>query len=153
MPLRRAAVGFYSILLTAFPQRHRDRYSEEMVEAFEREQPGDEHPASCRQAREVWNEVPFEGKIGVDDLQGVVEENRRSRHEAALEAEEIVDADAQTRGKEMDAILAERGDHPGLVHIFSAMETCYSCRREQRNCNEYTVPIFLKLNLRALPNI
>ena len=26
------------------------------------------------------------------------------------------------------AIIAERGDHPGLVHIFSAMEPCYSFR-------------------------
>ena len=31
----------------------------------------------------------------------------------------------ETRIKE---ILAERGDHPGLVHIFSAMETCSSYR-------------------------
>ena len=28
----------------------------------------------------------------------------------------------------MQAILAERGHHPGLVHIFSAMETCSSYR-------------------------
>ncbi|MDJ0892524.1 MAG: MarR family transcriptional regulator [Gammaproteobacteria bacterium] len=46
--------------------------------------------------------------------------------EAGLTIEFIRRHDAFRKEARIKAILAERGDHPGLVHIFSAMEACTS---------------------------
>lgn len=46
--------------------------------------------------------------------------------EAGLEIEFIRSAKSFRKEDRIRAILAERGDHPGLVHIFSAMEPCTS---------------------------
>jgi hypothetical protein len=46
--------------------------------------------------------------------------------EAGLEIEFIRHCKAFRKEDRVQAILAERGDHPGLVHIFSAMEACSS---------------------------
>lgn len=48
--------------------------------------------------------------------------------EAGLEIEFIRRLKAFRKEERIKAILAERGDHPGLVHIFSAMEACPSYR-------------------------
>ena len=48
--------------------------------------------------------------------------------EAGLEIEFIRQHKAFRKEARIKAILAERGDHPGLVHIFSAMEACASFR-------------------------
>jgi hypothetical protein len=48
--------------------------------------------------------------------------------EAGLEIEFIRKLKAFRKEDRVQAILAERGDHPGLVHIFSAMEACSSYR-------------------------
>jgi hypothetical protein len=48
--------------------------------------------------------------------------------EAGLEIEFIRRHKAFRKEDRIQAILAERGDHPGLVHIFSAMEACSAFR-------------------------
>jgi hypothetical protein len=48
--------------------------------------------------------------------------------EAGLEIEFIRKLKAFRKEDRVQSILAERGDHPGLVHIFSAMEACSSYR-------------------------
>ena len=48
--------------------------------------------------------------------------------ESGLEIEFIRTLKAFRKEDRVHAILAERGDHPGLVHIFSAMEACSSYR-------------------------
>lgn len=48
--------------------------------------------------------------------------------EAGLEIEFIRRHDAFRKASRIKAILAERGEHPGLVHVFSAMEACPSFR-------------------------
>ena len=48
--------------------------------------------------------------------------------EAGLEIEFIRKLKAFRKEDRVRQILAERGDHPGLVHIFSAMEACSSYR-------------------------
>jgi hypothetical protein len=48
--------------------------------------------------------------------------------ENGLEIEFITKHKAFRKEKRIQAILKERGTHPGLVHIFSAMETCSSYR-------------------------
>ena len=48
--------------------------------------------------------------------------------EAGLEIEFIRKLKAFRKEDRVQAILAERGDQPGLVHIFSAMEACSSYR-------------------------
>jgi hypothetical protein len=48
--------------------------------------------------------------------------------ESGLEIEFIRKRKAFRKEDRVQAILAERGDHPGLVHIFSAMEACSSYR-------------------------
>jgi hypothetical protein len=48
--------------------------------------------------------------------------------EAGLEIEFIRKLKAFRKEDRVQQILAERGDHPGLVHIFSAMEACSSYR-------------------------
>ena len=48
----------------------------------------------------------------------------RLAQEHGLEIEFVRSAKAFRKEERMRAILAQRGDHPGLVHIFSAMEPC-----------------------------
>jgi hypothetical protein len=48
--------------------------------------------------------------------------------EAGLQIEFIRRHKAFRKEQRVKAILAERGDHPGLVHIFSAMESCSAYR-------------------------
>jgi hypothetical protein len=48
--------------------------------------------------------------------------------EAGLEVEFIRRHNAFRKEARIKDIIAERGDHPGLVHIFSAMESCASFR-------------------------
>jgi hypothetical protein len=52
----------------------------------------------------------------------------RRASEAGLEIEFIRRVKAFRKEDRIQAILAERGDHPGLVHVFSAMESCSSYR-------------------------
>lgn len=44
--------------------------------------------------------------------------------EAGVEIEYIRKSKAFRKEKRIQSVLKERGDHPGLVHIFSAMESC-----------------------------
>jgi hypothetical protein len=53
---------------------------------------------------------------------------QRLAAEAGLEVEFIHKLKAFRKEDRVHQILAERGDHPGLVHIFSAMEACSSYR-------------------------
>ena len=46
--------------------------------------------------------------------------------EAGLQIEFIRKLKAFRKEARIKEILAERGDHPGLVHLFSAMESCPS---------------------------
>jgi len=48
----------------------------------------------------------------------------RLAHESGLEIEFIRSAHAFRKEDRIRTIVAQRGDHPGLVHIFSAMEPC-----------------------------
>jgi len=48
--------------------------------------------------------------------------------EAGLEIEFVRKLKAFRKEDRVQSILTERGDHPGLVHIFSAMESCSSYR-------------------------
>jgi hypothetical protein len=48
----------------------------------------------------------------------------RLAQEAGLEIEFIRSAQAFRKEDRIRALLAQRGDHPGLVHIFAAMEPC-----------------------------
>ncbi len=48
--------------------------------------------------------------------------------EASLQIEFIANHKALRKEQRIKAIIAERGEHPGLVHIFSAMESCASYR-------------------------
>jgi hypothetical protein len=48
--------------------------------------------------------------------------------EAGLNTEHIRSYKGLRKETRIKAILAERGDHPGLVHIFSAMESCSAYR-------------------------
>ena len=48
--------------------------------------------------------------------------------EAGLKIDFIANHKALRKEQRIKAIIAERGEHPGLVHIFSAMETCASYR-------------------------
>ena len=60
-----------------------------------------------------------------DDVRANAE---RLAADAGLQIEFIRKFKAFRKEDRVQAILAERGDHPGLVHIFSAMETCSSYR-------------------------
>ncbi len=48
--------------------------------------------------------------------------------DAGIEIEFIRRHKAFRKEDRIKAIIAERGDHPGLVHIFSAMESCTTYR-------------------------
>ena len=48
--------------------------------------------------------------------------------EASLQIEFVANHKALRKEQRIKAIIAERGEHPGLVHIFSAMESCASYR-------------------------
>ena len=52
----------------------------------------------------------------------------RLAFDAGLKIEFIRRLKAFRKEERVKEIIAERGDHPGLVHIFSAMETCSSYR-------------------------
>ena len=52
--------------------------------------------------------------------------------EAGIEIDFIRRHKAFRKEDRIKAIIAERGDHPGLVHIFSAMEAC-TARDEMRS--------------------
>jgi hypothetical protein len=60
-----------------------------------------------------------------DDVRANAE---RLAAEAGLEIEFIRKLKAFRKEDRVHAILTKRGDHPGLVHIFSAMEACASYR-------------------------
>lgn len=56
------------------------------------------------------------------------ENTRRIAGENNIEIEHIKKIKAFRKEKRIKEIIKERGDHPGLVHIFSAMESCASYR-------------------------
>ncbi len=58
--------------------------------------------------------------------------------EACLEIEFIRHYKAFRKEERVKAILAARGEHPGLVHIFSAMEACSSYRPWQDKLQQMT---------------
>ena len=61
----------------------------------------------------------------VEPLRDEVRANaERLAHENDLEIEFIRSVHAFRKEDRIRAIVAQRGDHPGLVHIFSAMEPC-----------------------------
>jgi hypothetical protein len=60
-------------------------------------------------------------------LKDSIHENaKRIAAEAGLEIEFIRKLKSFRKEQRIQQILAKRGDHPGLVHVFSAMETCTS---------------------------
>ena len=58
-----------------------------------------------------------------DEIRGHAEQLAQAH---GLPIEFIPRTDAFRKEKRLKALIAERGDHPGLVHIFSAMEPCPS---------------------------
>ncbi len=61
----------------------------------------------------------------VEPLREAIRENaERLAREHGLEIEFIRSAHAFRKEERVRAILAQRGDQPGLVHVFSAMEPC-----------------------------
>ncbi len=64
-----------------------------------------------------------------EPLRDTIRHHAESLAEAAgLEIEFVRKHKAFRKEERIKAVLAERGDHPGLVHIFSAMESCPSYR-------------------------
>lgn len=60
-------------------------------------------------------------------LKNTLHENAKRRAgEAGLEIEFIRKSKDVRKEQRIQEILKDRGDHPGLVHVFSAMETCTS---------------------------
>src|SRR3989304_6463252 len=60
-----------------------------------------------------------------EPLRDEIRENaERLAQENGLEIEYIRSSHAFRKEDRIQAILASRGEHPGLVHIFSAMEPC-----------------------------
>jgi hypothetical protein len=65
----------------------------------------------------------------------------------ARRLDKIID-EMQRISERINEIIAERGDHPGLVHIFSAMEPCMSFRPWH---DKQTHQTFLKMREAQLP--
>ena len=62
-----------------------------------------------------------------EPLRNTIRQHAESLGSAAgIEIEFIRKQKAFRKEERIKALLAERGDHPGLVHIFSAMESCSS---------------------------
>jgi hypothetical protein len=57
---------------------------------------------------------------------GIHKNAKRLAAEAGLEIEFIRKSRSFRKEERVQEILKERGDHPGLVHVFSAMESCTS---------------------------
>jgi hypothetical protein len=69
------------------------------------------------------------GKLFAEPLRDAIRDNAQAvAKEHGLEIEFIRYKDAFRKEDRIQQIVAERGDHPGLVHIFSAMEGCQSYR-------------------------
>jgi hypothetical protein len=65
----------------------------------------------------------------VSELRDNIRENaQRLAEEHGIEIEFVRKAKGMRKEKRVREILAKRGDHPGLVHILSAMESCPSYR-------------------------
>jgi hypothetical protein len=77
---------------------------------------------------------PFRDKIK-DNAERVAQEN-------GLEVEFIRKLKSFRKEDRIREILQERGDHPGLVHVFSAMETCESYKpwHNKKTGKTYLVP-------------
>ncbi len=63
---------------------------------------------------------PFREKVR-QNAKSIAKENN-------LEIEFIPKIKSFRKKKRIEEIISQRGDHPGLVHIFSSMETCYTYR-------------------------
>lgn len=69
------------------------------------------------------------GKQFAEPLREAIRNNAQAVAEAhGLEIEFISKKGAFRKEDRIQQIIAERGDHPGLVHIFSAMEQCQAYR-------------------------
>lgn len=75
--IERWAVWAYRVFLAAFPAAHRDRYADEMVEAFRRELAG------RRGGRRGWRNLGFAGAACLDALGAGLGERRRRRADHA----------------------------------------------------------------------
>lgn len=79
-----------------------------------------------------------------EPLRGELRQNaERIAADAGLKIEFIRKAKAFRKEERIKALIAERGEHPGLVHIFSAMEPCTSYdpwydKREKSTSLKYT---------------
>ncbi len=66
----------------------------------------------------------FDFKHWASPMRDVINESTRSiASDNGIEIEFILKRNFR-KEERVEEIIAERGDHPGLVHIFSAMETC-----------------------------
>lgn len=64
-----------------------------------------------------------------EPLRNLIRENaEKIAAENGLEIEFITKKDAFRKEERIKKIIAARGDHPGLVYIFSAMESCQAYR-------------------------
>jgi hypothetical protein len=71
----------------------------------------------------------FDFPLWAKPLREELRENaERIAAEAGLQIEFIGKLKTFRKEAHVNEILADRGDHPGLVHIFSAMESCSSYR-------------------------
>ncbi len=73
-----------------------------------------------RQARALAEAEPFRDEVRT--------QAERLAHDHGLTIEFIQRGTAFRKEERIKALVAQRGDHPGLVHIFSAMESCPSYR-------------------------
>jgi hypothetical protein len=79
----------------------------------------------------------------VKGLTGAISQQAaRLAKENGLSIEYIRRIKAFRKEDRIQQILAERGSHPGLVHIFSALETCttFDVRRDRRSGNAFLRP-------------
>jgi hypothetical protein len=119
--------------MNAFVERHQDSISG-VLSCFDRVVITGTLPDICH-AKAVGGYLGYH-KIRLFDyprwaepLREELRENaERLAAEAGLQIEFIRKLKAFRKEARIKEILAERGDHPGLVHIFSAMESCSSYR-------------------------
>lgn len=119
--------------MNAFVERHQDEISS-VLSCFDRviltaTLPEIAHAGAMESFLGARNIRLFDFTKWAEPLRDQLRNNaERLASEAGLEIEFIRRLKAFRKEQRVKEIIAERGDHPGLVHIFSAMETCSSYR-------------------------
>jgi hypothetical protein len=118
--------------MNSFVERHREKISG-VLSCFDRvvitgTLPDICHAEAMAQYLRARGVRLFDYPRWAEPLREVIRQNaERTAAEAGLEIE-FVRRKNFRKEERIKEILRERGDHPGLVHIFSAMESCHSFR-------------------------